>query len=195
MYRTFLLLIVCFVFFAGCSVAPYGGDFSCPAPGKGTCGSVQDAYSSAIDGEKNATGSDSQELSSYNTDNLLSKLERCSKAGDTACVKETRKLLKETLRKQKKEGKIKKNKKSLAAEETRKLRALRQASDNGTKAVPTRTEPVVMKTVILPYETNNGFLAGKRSMWIVVDKGDWVFDSGLKDFDMKQGGIGSFKKQ
>lgn len=45
----------------------------------------------------------------------------------------------------------------------------------GNKAPAVRTLPVIMETVILPYQTGFGTLAGERTLWVPVEDANWVW--------------------
>lgn len=45
----------------------------------------------------------------------------------------------------------------------------------GNKAPAVRTPPVIMETVIMPYQTGFGTLAGERTLWIPVEDATWVW--------------------
>ena len=54
------------------------------------------------------------------------------------------------------------------------------------------TSPVIMETVILPYQTWFGTLAGERTLWVPVEDAKWVWPD---QFDAKaHSEIGSITK-
>lgn len=62
----------------------------------------------------------------------------------------------------------------------------------GNKAPAVRTSPVIMETVILPYQTWFGTLAGERTLWVPVEDAKWVWPD---QFDAKaHSEIGSITK-
>ena len=62
----------------------------------------------------------------------------------------------------------------------------------GNKAPAVPTSPVIMETVILPYQTWFGTLAGERTLWVPVEDAKWVWPD---QFDAKaHSEIGSITK-
>ena len=77
------------------------------------------------------------------------------------------------------------------------LVALAMTSLTGCAVMPykdtaVRTSPVIMETVILPYQTWFGTLAGERTLWVPVEDAKWVWPD---QFDAKaHSEIGSITK-
>ena len=62
----------------------------------------------------------------------------------------------------------------------------------GNKTPAVRTPPVIMETIIMPYQTGFGTLAGERTLWIPVEDATWVWPDQFDGKDHSQ--IGAITK-
>lgn len=174
----------------GCAgmASVYDSDFSCPNSEKGMCGSVETAHGRALDETKNKKNNSlgnirseteleddvSTPIPDKDFDSVLKEMERCAKNGDSKCVAKKREQLAAIYQTAEDVGREREQFKLKASEQKLRLEALEQYV-KASKNAPVRTGQRVMETVVLPYKSDFGALVGERTLWVVVEDGEWVW--------------------
>lgn len=187
---TFLFFIIS-MSLSGCAktLGIYETEYGCPQTESGECVSVENAHSAAtgaIPGKDAIISEyipDPAEEEEFlvqevgNFDALLGEYDKCVKKkgqGHDDCQDIQNKLKGHYLSAEDR-GRSKELHGVSMQERVTQLAMMSAMASGSSTTIPVRQPDTVMELHILPYRTDNGTLASERTMWVVVQEGQWTW--------------------
>lgn len=205
-FRTILMLSVSALCLSGCAMDGYKSDYSCPQMQDGKCVSLetamQEAYDRAHDDESKVSGAriesayapDPIEERAFllndvkNFDAVMLTYEKCLRDTPGKCDKE-REAVTNYYNTAEDRGRAKEVHSTNMEERATKLAAMEKIASN-TGVAPIRQPDAIMPITIMPYQTESGNLVSERTIWVVVQPGNWTWTTDIGDKKSGKPGLG-----
>jgi len=191
---------------SSCAIDGYKSDYSCPQMQDGKCVSLETAMQEAVDKSvsDNAKISGAKVESNYapdpveertfllkdvkNFDSVVLAYEKCVRDASGSCSKE-RAAVMDYYSSAEDRGRAKEVHSTNMEERSTKLAAMEKLV-SGSGTVPIRQQDAIMQITIMPYQTESGALVSERTIWVVVQPGNWSWATNIGNKKIGQPGLG-----
>lgn len=187
------MIVVCLLLIStgACSkmIMPYKSDYGCPNKDSGMCASVdvvhQDVRKTelstpqtlrSIDGIYESNSTDSEEFSL-----LMNKYQKAITKEDKDEIARLAVVINEKYRGSIKVGELRKKIEMDMSKAASQHQVVQKLVEGSRKNGPQRTDAVKMQVTVIPYETQSGYYADARHMWVIVEESSWVVDKAKID--------------
>jgi len=180
-----MFLILANTMACGKMIMPYKSEYGCPNKDKGMCAPVESVYEhvrnedkailtnsiKSIDGIYESAAKDSEAFQ-----DLLDRYEDAVRDNNKDEMARLMVVINEKYRGSVKVGEYRKKIEMDMSRAASQHQIVQRLVETKSKFGPQRTEAVKMQVTIIPYETESGYFADARHLWVVVEDPSWLVD-------------------